>query len=411
MSIAARTLEGERLRARARECRHEEVSVKAMVYHGPDDVRYESKPDPVIEHPSDVILRVTSTAICGSDVHLYHGFIPDTRVGHTFGHEFAGVVEEVGPGVKRLRRGDRVVVPFNISCGSCFYCSRHLFGMCEMSNPNSELASGIYGYSHTTGGYDGGQAEYVRVPFADVGPLAIPEGMHEEEVLFLSDILPTGYQAAEMGGIEEGDTVVVLGCGPVGLFAQASARLMGAGRVIALDCLPYRLSFAHAYNGVETVDFTEVDDPIASVKELCGGRGADVVIDAVGLEADGSPMHTLLGRRLMLQAGAPTAIDWAIHMVRKGGTVVLIGVYGPPWNLVPIGAAMNKGITLRMGQCNTRRYMPRLLDHVRARRIDARALISHRMPLSDVAQAYRMFATRADDCRKVVLDPSNGAGA
>ena len=382
--------------------------MKAMVYHGPDDVRYESKPDPDIEHDDDVILRVTATAICGSDIHLYHGFVPDTRVGHTFGHEFAGVVEEVGPGVERLRRGDRVVVPFNISCGSCFYCARDLFGMCENSNPNSEVASGVYGYSHTTGGYDGGQAQYVRVPFADVGPMRIPEDMHDEEVLFLSDVLPTGYQAAEMGGIDEGDTVVVLGCGPVGLFAQASALLMGAGRVIAVDRLDDRLDFAYAYNGVETVDFGELDDPVRHVKEICDGRGPDVVIDAVGLEADGSRIHDFLGRRLKLQAGAATAIEWAIHMVRKGGTVVLIGVYGPPWNLVPIGTAMNKGLTLRMGQCNTKRYMPRLLEHVRTGRIDARALISHRMPLADVADAYRLFATRADDCRKVVLDPWNG---
>lgn len=383
--------------------------MKAMVYHGPDEVRYESKPDPAIEHENDVILRVTTTAICGSDIHLYHGFVPDTRVGHTFGHEFAGVVVETGRGVKRFSRGDRVVVPFNISCGTCFYCARDLFGMCENTNPNSEVASGVYGYSHTTGGYDGGQAQYVRVPFADVGPMRIPDGMHDEEVLFLSDILPTGYQAAEMGGIEEGDTVVVLGCGPVGIFAQASALLMGAGRVIAVDRLDYRLDFAYGYNGVETVDFSAVEDPVSHIKELCDGRGPDVVIDAVGLEADGSRMHSLLGRVLKLEAGAATAIEWAIHMVRKGGTVVLIGVYGPPWNLVPIGTAMNKGLTLRMGQCNTKRYMPRLLEHIQAGTIDPRPLVSHRMPLSEVEAAYQLFAARADDCRKVVMDPWNGS--
>ncbi|HET9948623.1 MAG TPA: zinc-dependent alcohol dehydrogenase [Longimicrobiales bacterium] len=377
-----------------------------MVYHGPGDVRYESKPDPEILHENDIVLRVTRTAICGSDVHLYHGFVPDTRVGHTFGHEFTGVVEELGPAVRNLTVGDRVVVPFNISCGVCFYCSRDLYGMCENSNPNSEIASGVFGYSHTAGGYDGGQAQYVRVPFADVGPMKIPEDMDDEQVLLLSDVLPTGYQAAEMGGIREGDTVVVFGCGPVGLLAQKSAQLMGARRVIAVDRLPYRLEFARAYNGVETVDFRDHDDPVAHLKELCDGRGPDVAIDAVGLEADGSFLHGLLGRRLKLEAGAATVVDWAIHTVRKGGTVVLIGVYGPPWNLVPIGTAMNKGLTLRMAQCNTRRYMPHLLEHIRAGRIDAAALISHRMGLSEVAAAYGIFSERLDDCRKVVLDPA-----
>lgn len=381
--------------------------MKAMVYHGPDDVRYESKPDPRIEHENDIILRVTCAAICGSDVHLYHGLVPDTRVGHTFGHEFTGVVEEVGPSVRSLSRGDRVVVPFNISCGACFFCERELYGMCENSNPSSEIASGVFGYSHTTGGYDGGQAEYVRVPFADVGPLKIPDDMEDEDVLFLSDIFPTGYQAAEMGGIEEGDTVVVLGSGPVGLFAQKSALLMGAGRVIAVDRHPYRLDFARRYNGVETVDFRDHEDPVAYLKELCDGRGPDVVIDAVGMEAEGSHMHDVLGLVLKLESGAATAIEWAIHAVRKGGTVVLVGVYGPPWNLVPIGTAMNKGLTLRMAQCNTKRYMPHLLEHIREGRVAARDLISHRMPLSDVAHAYDLFARRDDDCRKVVLRPGH----
>ena len=379
--------------------------MKAMVYHGPDDVRYESKPDPRIEHENDIILRVNCAAICGSDLHLYHGLVPDTRVGHTFGHEFAGVVEEVGPSVEHLKRGDRVVVPFNISCGTCFFCERELYGMCESSNPNSEIACGVFGYSHSTGGYDGGQAEYVRVPFADVGPMKIPEDMEDEDVLFLSDIFPTGYQAAEMGGVEEDDTVVVFGCGPVGLFAQKSALLMGAGRVIAVDRHPYRLDFARRYNGVETVDFRELEDPVSHLKEMCDGRGPDVVIDAVGLEAEGSHMHDMLGLVFKLEAGAATAIEWAIHTVRKGGTVVLIGVYGPPWNVVPIGAAMNKGLTLRMAQCNTKRYMPHLLEHIREGRVKASELISHRMSLSDVSRAYELFGKRQDDCRKVVLYP------
>jgi threonine dehydrogenase-like Zn-dependent dehydrogenase len=377
--------------------------MKAMTYHGPANVRVSHKPDPRIEHGNDVILRVTRAAICGSDLHLYRGLIPDTRVGHTFGHEFTGVVEEVGPSVRNLRRGDRVVVPFNISCGTCFFCKQDLFGLCENTNPNSEIASGVFGYSHSTGGYDGGQAEYVRVPFADIGPMKIPEDMDDEDVLFLSDIFPTGYQAAEMGGIKGGETVVVFGCGPVGLFAQKSAWLMGAERVIAVDHVPYRLQYARDYNGVETVNFREVGDIILHLKEMTGGRGPDVCIDAVGLEGEGSMLHEFLGRILQVEAGNPVAIEWSINVVRKGGTVVIIGVYGPPWNMIPIGTAMNKNLTLRMGQCNTKRYMPHLLEHIRAGRVDAKGLISHRFPLDDVAHAYDIFAAKTDQCRKVVL--------
>ncbi len=274
--------------------------MKAMVYHGPADVRIENKPDPRIEHPGDVVLRVTRTCICGSDLHLYRGLVPDTRVGTTFGHEFTGIVEEVGPGVRKLKRGDRVAVPFNISCGGCFFCSKDLYALCENSNPNSEIACGVYGYSHSTGGYDGGQAEFVRVPYADVGPLHIPEDVDEEDAVLLTDIFPTGYQGAEMGGIKGGETVVVFGCGPVGLFAMKSAWLLGAGRVIAVDHVPYRLDFAKEYAGVETVNFDEVDDVVLTLKEMTAGRGPDVAIEAVGLEADGSPMHTFLGRALMM---------------------------------------------------------------------------------------------------------------
>lgn len=379
--------------------------MRALTYHGPGDVRVETKPDPPLEHPEDAILRVTRTAICGSDLHLYRGLVPDTRVGHTFGHEFTGIVEETGGDVRRLRKGDRVVVPFNISCGRCYFCARELFGLCENSNPNSEMASGVFGYSHTTGGYDGGQAEFVRVPFADVGPLPIPEGMEDEDVLFLSDVFPTGYQAAEMGGIEDGDSVVVFGCGPVGFFAQVSAWLLGAGRVIAVDRVPSRLDFCRDQNGVETIDFRESGDVISLLKEMTEGRGPDVCIDAVGMEADGSSLHDFVGLRMKLEAGAPTAIEWAIHSVRKGGTVVLIGVYGPPWNLVPIGTAMNKGLVLRMGQCNTRRYMPHLLEHIREGRVDPGELTSHRMRLEEAPEAYEMFARKEEGCRKVVLEP------
>jgi threonine dehydrogenase-like Zn-dependent dehydrogenase len=379
--------------------------MKAMVYHGPADVRVENKPDPRIEHPGDVVLRVTRTCICGSDLHLYRGLIPDTRVGHTFGHEFTGVVEELGPEVRTLKRGDRVVVPFNISCGSCFFCERDLYAICENSNPNSEIAAGVFGYSHSTGGYDGGQAEYVRVPYADVGPMKIPDDMEDEDVLFLTDIFPTGYQGAEMGEIKGGETVVVFGCGPVGLFAAKSAWLMGAGRVISVDHVPYRLDFARQYAGVETVNFKEVDDVVLTLKEMTGGRGPDVCIDAVGLEADGSPLHTFLGRAVMMEAGNPVAIEWAIQSVRKGGNVSILGVYGPPWNMIPIGTAMNKNLTLRMGQCNTKRYMPHLLEHIRAGRVDAKAVISHRMPLDEIPHAYEIFAGKQEECRKVVLIP------
>ncbi len=381
----------------------------ALTYRGPNRVRVQQKPEPKLEHPNDVILRVTRTAICGSDLHLLHGFIPDTRVGCTFGHEFAGVVEQVGSSVESLKEGDRVVVPFNISCGTCFFCQRGLTGNCERTNPSASVASGVYGYSHTTGGFEGGQAEYVRVPFADVGPMKIPDDMSEEQVLFLSDILPTGYQAAEMGNINPDETVVVFGCGPVGLLAQKCAWLLGAGRVIAVDQVGYRLEFAREWNNVETIDFREEDDVIAKIQQMTDGRGADVCIDAVGCEARGSAAQTFFGVKTKLMAGAATAINWSIAAVRKGGNVVIIGVYGPPYNAVDIGTAMNKGLTLRMNQANCKRYMPHLLEHIRAGRIDAQALISHRFPLEAAADAYEIFEKRTDDCIKCVLIPPKAA--
>jgi threonine dehydrogenase-like Zn-dependent dehydrogenase len=317
-------------------------------------------------------------------------------------------VEEVGSSVRSLKPGDRVAVPFNISCGSCFYCKRGLTANCENTNPSSDLASGVYGYSHTTGGYEGGQAQYVRVPFADVGPMRIPDDMEDEEVLFLTDILPTGYQGAEMGNIQAGDTVVVFGCGPVGLFAMKSAWLLGAERVIAVDHLPYRLEFARRYAQVETLNFKE-EDLVPTLKEMTEGRGPDVCIDAVGMEAEGSRLHSVLGVTLKLEAGSPTALNWAIQAARKGGTVSIIGVYGPPWNLVPIGTAMNKGLTLRMNQCNVKRYMPHLLEHIRKGRIDARGIITHRFPLGEVARAYELFEKKLDGCIKCVLLPHGHA--
>ncbi len=380
----------------------------AMTYRGPNRVRAERKADPRIEHPQDVVLRVTRAAICGSDLHLFHGLVPDTRVGSTFGHEFAGVVEQVGSAVEKLQPGDRVVVPFNIACGACFFCQRGLFSMCDNSNPCSTMLGGCFGYSHMTGGYDGGQAEFVRVPFADVGPMKIPDDMSDEQVLFLSDIFPTGFQAAEMAEIDPGDTVVVFGAGPVGLLAAKSAQLLGAARVIVVDQLPYRLEFARRFADAETVNFREVDDIVLHLRGLTDGRGPDACIDAVGLEAVGSGLHSLLGRA-MLEAGAPTSLAWAIDSVRKGGVVVIIGVYGPPWNLVPIGEAMQKGLTLRTGQCNVKRYMPSLLEHIRAGRIDPTALITHRLPLEEVAEGYQLFAEKRDGVIKTVLVPPSAA--
>lgn len=387
----------------------EEKTMLAVTYRGPNRVRVERRAEPELEHPNDIILKVTRTAICGSDLHLLHGLIPDTRVGCTFGHEFAGVVEEVGPSVASLKRGDRVVVPFNIACGTCFFCTRGLTANCENSNPNAGVASGVFGYSHTTGGFDGGQAEYVRVPFADVGPMKIPDDMTEEQVLFLSDILPTGYQAAEMGEIKPGETVVVFGCGPVGLFAAKSAFLLGAGRVIAVDYLDYRLRFAKEYAGVETINFREVGDIVSVLQKETDGRGADVCIDAVGCEAKGSLAQTIFGVKAKLLAGSSTAINWSIASARKGGNVSIIGVYGPPFNAVDIGTAMNKGLTLRMNQANVKRYMPHLLEHIRAGRIDAQGIISHRIPLAEADHAYDLFEKKLDECVKCVLVPPMAA--
>lgn len=377
----------------------------ALSYRGPGRVVIEEKPDPRIEHPNDVILRVTRAAICGSDLHLYHGFVPDTRVGSTFGHEFTGVVEEVGASVEKLKIGDRVVVPFNIACGTCFFCRRERTSVCENTNPKSSLVGGAFGFSHTTGGYDGGQAERVRVPFADVGPMKIPDDMEDEDALFLSDIIPTGYQAAEMGDITSQDTVAIFGSGPVSLFTQRSAWLMGAKRVIVIDHVEERLDFARRLNHVETIDLREVTDIVGHLKKLTEGRGPDVCIDAVGLEACGSVFHNVLGRTLKVEAGAPTALNWSIDAVRPGGRVSIIGVYGPPWNLIPIGTAMNKGLTIKTGQCDVKRYLPHLLEHIRKGSFEPRAIITHRFRLEDAKEAYRLFASRKEGVIKCVLIP------
>jgi threonine dehydrogenase-like Zn-dependent dehydrogenase len=377
----------------------------AMNYRGPYRVRLDDVAEPDIEHPGDAIVRVTRSCICGSDLHLYHGLVPDTRVGTTFGHEFTGVVERVGPGVQRLKPGDRVLVPFNIFCGTCFFCSRELFSNCHNVNPEATAVGGIYGYSHTTGGYAGGQAEYVRVPMADIGPTVLPPELDEDDAVLLTDAFPTGYQAAEMGSIREGDTVVVFGAGPVGLFAARSSWFMGAGRVIVVDHVEYRLAFAREFAHCETVDFKSVRDMAIHIKSLTDGLGADVCIDCVGAEAAGSFAQTLTGVKLKLQGGAATVLHWAINSVRKGGHVSIVGVYGPTFNAIPIGNALNKGLTLRMNQASVKRHLPKLIEHIQAGRIRPSEVITHRLPLEEVAEGYHLFSSKLDNCIKVVLLP------
>jgi threonine dehydrogenase-like Zn-dependent dehydrogenase len=377
----------------------------ATTYRGPGRVRAQHVPDPVMEHPNDAIVKVTRACICGSDLHLYHGMVPDTRVGSIFGHEFTGEVVDVGPSVRNLKVGDQVLVPFNIFCGTCFWCQRELYGNCHNTNPMSTAVGGIYGYSHTAGGYDGGQAEYVRVPFADIGPTVIPPDLHLDDAVLLTDAYPTGYQAAEMGGIRENDTVVVFGAGPVGIFAAKSAWLLGAGRVIVVDHVDYRLDFVSRFAQCETVDFRSVDDMALHIKKTTDWMGADVCIDAVGADAAGNAAQTLTGKKMLLQAGAATALHWAINSVRKGGNVSVVGVYGPTFNAVPIGNAVNKGLTLRMNQASVKRHLPRLIEHIQAGRISPREVISHRIPLEDVADAYDIFNRKLDHCIKPVLIP------
>jgi threonine dehydrogenase-like Zn-dependent dehydrogenase len=377
----------------------------AMNYRGPQRVRADEKPMPEIRHPEDAIVRVLRSCICGSDLHLYNGNVPDTRVGMTFGHEFAGVVEQVGSEVTKIKVGDRVLVPFNISCGKCTFCKQGLYGNCHESNPEATAVGGIFGYSHTAGGFEGGQAEYVRVPYANVGPTVIPDGMDIEDAVLLTDVVPTGYQAAEMGGIQPGDTVVVFGAGPVGIMAARCSWLFGAGRVIIIDHLEYRLEFAHNYAQCEAYNFKSLEDPVLFIKKTTDWLGADVCIDAVGAEAAGSAMQTVTGRKLLLQAGSATALHWAINSVKKGGVVSIVGVYGPTGNLVPIGNVVNKGITIRANQASVKRLLPKVIDHVQKGHIKPKELITHRLPLKDVSQAYRIFSNKLDNCIKPVLIP------
>ena len=378
----------------------------AMNYRGPFRVRADyNRPYPEILHPQDAIVRVTRSCICGSDLHLYHGLVPDTRVGMTFGHEFTGVVEEVGPGVHNLKPGDQVMVPFNIACGSCSFCKQELYGNCHESNSQATAVGGIFGYSHTAGGYDGGQAEYVRVPYANVGPTIIPEGMDLDDAVLLTDVVPTWYQAAEMGGIKKGDTVVVFGAGPVGIMAARCAWLFGAGRVIIIDHIEYRLEFARNYEKCEAYNFKSLNDPVVFLKKETDYFGADVCIDAVGCEAAGSALQTITGRKMLLQAGSATALMWAINSVKKGGIVSIVGVYGPTWNLVPIGNVVNKGITIRANQASVKRLLPKLIDHVMSGRLNPKEIITHRIPLEEVSEGYHIFSAKRDHCIKPVLIP------
>jgi threonine dehydrogenase-like Zn-dependent dehydrogenase len=378
--------------------------MRALTYEGPYRVAVREKPAPRIEHPQDGIVRVTAAGICGSDLHLLHGLVPDTRVGQVFGHEIVGVVEELGRDATGVAVGDRVMLPFPIFCGSCFYCQRGLTSSCENTNPGTDAACGVYGYGHLTGGYDGGQAEYVRAPFIGVDAEKIPDALDDLDALPLTDALSTGYFAAEMCDLEGGETVAVFGAGPVGLFAMRSLWLMGAGRVIAVDEVDYRLEFARRWAGVEPLNFRDVDI-VATIKSMTEGRGADASIDAVGCEAAGSAVHRAAGVYGKLEGGSPVAFNWCVHSTRKGGTISVVGVYGPPYAAFDFGSAMNKQHTIRAGQCPVKRYMPHLLEHVRTRRIDPKPLFTHRLPLAEAPEGYRTFAQKRDGCIKVALLP------
>jgi threonine dehydrogenase-like Zn-dependent dehydrogenase len=390
--------------------------MRAVCWHDKLDVRVERVPDPKLLNPRDAIVRVRATAICGSDLHLYGGFVPGMVKGDILGHEFMGEVVEVGDAVKNLKPGDRVVVPFPISCGSCFFCQRQLFSLCENSNPNAWMAEklwgyspcGIFGYSHLLGGYAGGQAEYARVPFADVGPIKVPDSLSDEQVLFLSDILPTGFMAAENCGIQPGDTVAVWGCGPVGQFAVASAFLLGAERVIAIDRFQERLRLAATALNAETIDYTE-ENVLESLKELTGGRGPDACIDAVGMEAHAHHAiafsYDRMKQAMMLESDRPIALREAIQACRSGGTISVAGVYGGMIDKFPAGTMMNRSLTIRTGQTHVQRYMRPLLERIEKGEIDPSFVITHRMTLDEAPLAYRMFRDKQDDCIKVVLKP------
>ena len=389
--------------------------MKATCWMGKKKLEVVDVPDPQILNQRDAIVKISSTAICGSDLHLYNGFVPTMKKGDILGYEFMGEVVEVGRSVKNLKVGDRVVVPFPIACGNCWHCEHELYSLCENSNPNASLAekmfghatSGIFGYSHLTGGFAGGQAEYARVPFADVGPLKIENGFTDEQVLFLSDILPTGYMGAEMCDIQPGDIVAVWGCGPVGQFAIASAYLLGAERVIAVDRFDYRLRMARERAGAETINYEEVDSVVETLNEMTGGRGPDACIDAVGMEAHTHHAAVYAYDRtkqaMGLETDRPMALREAIMACRNGGTVSVIGAYGGFIDKFPVGSFMQRSLTLKTGQCHVHRYMRPLLKLIEDGKIDPTFVITHRLPLSEAARGYEIFLNKEDNCEKVVL--------
>ena len=388
--------------------------MKATCWLGTQNIEVQDVPDPKILNQGDAIVKITSTAICGSDLHLYNGFMPTMKKGDVLGHEFMGEVMEVGRSVKKLTVGDRVVVPFTIACGNCWQCRHDNWSLCENSNPNAALAekmmghaaSGAFGYSHLTGGFAGGQAEFARVPFADIGPLKIENGFADEQVLFLSDILPTGYMGAEMCNIQRGDTIAVWGCGPVGLFAIKSAYLLGAERVIGIDRFDYRLEMARTKCGAETVNYEQVDSVSETLKEMTAGRGPDACIDAVGMEAHGHGLEYLYDRTKQavgLETDRPIAVREAIMSCRNGGTVSIIGVYGGLVDKFPLGTLMNRSLTIKSGQCHVHRYMRPLLERIQNGEIDPTVVITHRMKLADAAKGYDIFNKKEDNCEKVVL--------
>jgi threonine dehydrogenase-like Zn-dependent dehydrogenase len=388
--------------------------MKATCWMGKRKVEVVEVPDPKILNQQDAIVKISSTAICGSDLHLYNGFVPTMERGDILGHEFMGEVMEVGRGVKKLKVGDRVVVPFPIACGVCSACQRELYSLCENSNPNKWMAekmwghspAGIFGYSHLTGGFAGGQAEYARVPFADVGPVKIENGFTDEQVLFLSDIFPTGYMGAEMCDIKQGDTIAVWGCGPVGQFAIASAFLLGAERVIAIDRFPYRLEMARDKCGAETINYEQVDSVIETLNDMTAGRGPDACIDAVGMEAHAPGIKYLYDRTKQMgrmETDRPIALREAIMSCRNGGTVSVIGVYGGFIDKFPMGSLMNRSLRLMTGQCHVQRYTKKLLGYIEEGKIDPSFVITHRMRLNDAAHGYDMFVHKHDNCEKIVL--------
>ena len=390
--------------------------MKANCWFGKHDVRIEEVGDPKILNRRDAVVKITKTAICGSDLHLYNGMIPTMESGDILGHEFMGEIVECGPEVKKLKTGDRVVVAFPISCGNCFFCQKELFSLCENSNPNAAIArklfghspAGIFGYSHMLGGFAGGQAEYARVPFADVGTIKIPDGIPDEKALFLSDIFPTGYMAAENCDIEDGDTVAVWGCGPVGQFAIASASLLGAERIIGIDRFPERLRMASDKAGAtDTINY-EQTDVYETLMEMTGGIGPDACIDAVGMEAHASGLLGAYDRAkqaMMLESDRPYVFRQAIMACRKGGTVSVPGVYGGFDDKIPLGALMNKGLTLKTGQTHVQRYFQPLLERIQNDEIDPSFVITHRLPLADATDGFEMFLNKQEDCIKVVLTP------